>query len=100
MASIQFKAKIENMGEVGSDVVLYQYVCVPVLTRKHCDMAAFRNHPKYGAYANSDLFNGVLARIRQNVFNGQWLKLNAIPAGVTVDTTKFLAVVSIDVGAE
>ena len=26
----------------------FQYVAVPVLTRSHCDITAFRSHPKFG----------------------------------------------------
>lgn len=96
MATIRFKGKVQTMYYV-DDTVAYEYVHVPEFDRKHCDMAAFRSHPKYGAYANSDLFKGTLRRIRSDVFGGRPLKLNEIPEGVHVDTSGFLAVVTMEV---
>lgn len=96
MAKIQFKGKVQTMFNV-DNTVAYEYIQVPKFDRKHCDMGAFRQHPKYGSYANSDLFNGFLSRIRKDHFGGQVLKLNAIPEGVQVDTSGFLAVVTLDV---
>jgi hypothetical protein len=61
-------------------------------------MSAARQHPKYGAYANSDLFAGMLARIRRDVLNGRaYLRLNELPGNVTVDASGFLACVTIEV---
>ena len=102
MARITFKGKVQDVWYVGDDSApAYRYVQVPTLDRKHCDMAAFRAHPKYGAYANSDLFLGMLSRIRAQVFSdcatSGHMRLDRIPAGVTVDTSGFLAVVSFDV---
>jgi hypothetical protein len=97
MAKIEFKSKIRTMHSAGGEE-LYRYIDVPALDRKHCDMAAFRNHPKYGGYANSDLFKGMLSHIRKGMFgDGGKLRLDAIPAGVTVDASGFLAVVFFDV---
>lgn len=96
MATIQFKAKIQTVYNM-DDTPAYYYIHVPELDRKHCDMPAFRQHKKYGPYANSDLFKGMLKRIRSDIFQGRPLKLNAIPEGVTVDTSGFLAVVTIEV---
>ena len=95
MATIQFKGKVKSAYYV-DDTLAYRYIAVPALTRTHCDMAAFRSHPKYGAYANSDLFPGMLKGIRANVFAGDKLKLDAIPEGVTVDTSGFLATVTFE----
>lgn len=96
MATITFKAKPQTMLNI-DDTVAYRYVPVPTLARKHCDMHAFRTHPKYGTWANSDLFPGVLARIAQDTFGGSMLKLDRIPDNVTVDESGFLAVVTITV---
>lgn len=82
MANITFKAKIES-----------RRIKVPKLTRAHCDIAAFRSHPKFGAFANSDLFQSVLNRAVPLKF----IDLDAMPANVTVDTTGFLAIVTIQV---
>lgn len=89
-ATITFKAKLDK--ELG-------LIKLPVLTRNHCDMNAFRTHPKHGSYANSDLFPAMLARIKSEVF-GQgklFLRLDSIPENVSVDTSGFLAVVTITI---
>ena len=96
MATIKFKAKVQEMRNADGSLA-YEYLQVPEFDRKHCDMNTFRTHPKYGAYANSDLFKGVLKRIRSDVFGGGFLKLNAAPETVSVDTSGFLAVVTFEV---
>jgi hypothetical protein len=96
MATIKFKAKVQTMYSM-DDVPLYQFVQVPEFKRSHCDMNAFRKHDKYGAYANSDLFAGMLARIRKDRFSGAMLRLDQIPECVTVDATGFLVTVTFDV---
>jgi hypothetical protein len=93
-ATITFKAKVETMRSMEDDV-LYQYVTAPVLTRRHCNMDAWRLHPKFGAYANSDFFPGVLAKIRREHLNG-FIRLDRLPEHVTIDTSGFLAVVTLD----
>ena len=95
MAKISFKAKIQTVYNM-DDTVAYHCIKVPELTRSHCDMDAFRRHPKYRSYANSDLFPGMLRRIRKDKF-GETIRLDKLPDGVTVDTSGFLAVVSISV---
>ena len=102
MARIQFKSKPKRMLKAGPidgpQELDYLYIDVPELTRQHCDMGAFRIHPKYGPYANSDLFPGMLRRIRESTFGTSGrLNLNAVPAGVSVDTSGFLAIVTMDV---
>lgn len=97
MATITFKAKAVPCGNHdGSDRHLR--VRVPTLTRKHCDMAAFRKDARYSMYANSDLFPGMLRRIRDRVVykGGNDLRLDALPPGVRAETTGFLVQVSIE----
>jgi hypothetical protein len=96
MAKISFRAKLQQMFNM-DHTLAYEYINVPVLKRHHCDMQAFRTHDNYGAYANSDLFLGMLARIRRDRFKDGIIKLNDIPSGVTVDTSGFLALVEFDV---
>jgi hypothetical protein len=94
---IEFKAKLQTMFSV-DDTPLYQYVVVPEIKRTHVDMAAARQHPKFGGYANSDMFPGMLARIRRDILGGDaWLRLDRLPPNVEIDTTGFLAKVSVDV---
>jgi hypothetical protein len=99
MATIRFKAKIHTMYFAGEEAPAYNYVRIPTLTVNHCQpMHDFRVHPKYGCYANSDLFPQILKGIKESVFGtSNTLKMNNIPDGVTVDTSGFLAIVSFEV---
>lgn len=96
MATIQFKGKIEHLTYF-DDTPAYSRIKIPKLERRHCDMTAFRQHHKYGSYANSDLFPGMLARIKADTFGSDYLRLDRIPDNVTVDTSGFLAKVSFEV---
>lgn len=48
-------------------------------------------------YYNSDMFEGILNREYKRIIGEHktWARLDQLPDGVTVDTTKFLAVVTI-----
>lgn len=86
MATITFRA--QPIPVYNSDRTLaYRVISVPVLKRHHCDMAAFRKHPLYGMFANSDLFPNVLNKIRREIL-GTTLRLDQLPFGVTVDTSR------------
>jgi hypothetical protein len=93
-AKITFKGKVETLRYVDNTIASVR-IKVPTLERRHCDMNAMRQHPKYGSYANSDLFPAMLARIK-NERLGEYIKLDAIPEGVTVNQEGFLAVVTIE----
>lgn len=95
MAKIRFKAKAEQIYNP-DDSPAFRLVRVPVLTRAHCDMNAFRAHARFGPYANSDLFPNLLAKIRRERL-GESIRLDRIPEGVDVDSSGFLAIVSLDV---
>jgi len=98
MAKITFKGKVEQVYNM-DDTPAFLRIKVPEFKRSHCDMAAFRKHPKYGGFANSDLFAGILARIRRNTFGqySDYLRLDQVPEGVNVDASDFLAIVSFEV---
>lgn len=98
MATISFKGKAFTVYNA-DDTPAYEAVKLPArFTRSHCDMNAFRRHPKFGGLANSDLFPNILSKIKRDTFgNRDWVRLDQIPAGVTVDTSGFLAVVCFDV---
>lgn len=96
MPNITFRAKIETIYNM-DDTVAYQRVKVPKLAARHCDMAAFRADQKFGPYANSDLFPSVLARAVKALGVKDYIRLDAIPGGVSVDTSGFLAQVTISV---
>lgn len=97
MARIQFKAKPRAVWNATGETIEFHIIDVPTLTRKHCDMNAFRSHPKYGAYANSDLFPAMLLRLKTSITKpGGWLRVDQLPANVTIDTSGFLATVTIE----
>jgi hypothetical protein len=89
--------KIDKIHDVYNhdDSLAFRYVKKPKLTRSHCNMPEWRNHPKWGGYANSDLFTGILSRQTQHV--PELIKLEQLPAGVSIDTSGFLAQVTIAV---
>lgn len=96
MASITFKAKPEVIYNMDGTPA-YSRIKVPALSRSHCDMDSFRQHPTYRGLANSDLFKNVLSKIRRERL-GEYIRLDRdLPEGVTVDTSGFLASVSIEV---
>ena len=97
MATIKFKAKLHQVWNADGTPA-YQIINVPTFARSHCDMTAFRKHPKFGGLANSNLFPNVLARIRRDVFKGRnYFRMDNIPEGVSVDLSGFLAVIILNV---
>ena len=95
MATIRFKAKPEVIYNMDMTEA-YRRIKVPKLSRSHCDMASFRKHPKFGPYANSDLFANLLAKQLRDRAIKEYIRLDQIPESVTVDTSGFLAVVTIE----
>lgn len=97
-ATISFKTKIKTMYNP-DDSEAYRYVTVPVFKHCHCDMDAMRKHPRYGSFANSDLFLGILAKVRLGIVGkyGNHIKINELPDNISVDDSGFLAVVTITV---
>lgn len=95
MARIEFKGKPETIYNVDGTVA-FQRIKIPELKRSHCDMNAFRSHNKYGAYANSDLFLNLLAKIKRERL-GDYVRLDRVPEGVSVVPGPFLFSVSIEV---
>ena len=97
MATITFKGKIQTVYNM-DNTIAWEYVRVPMFKRQHCNMHDFRQHPKYGGLANSDLFPAVLQAIRKTIIDNTGdLRLDKAPANVTVDTSGFLATVIITV---
>lgn len=94
MANATFKAKPETIFN-HDGTPAYRRVKVPALERRHCDMAAFRSHAKFGAYANSDLFVGLLRRQLKEAGIGAYIRLDQLPPCVTVDESSFLVSVTI-----
>lgn len=93
MATIQFKTKLEKA--TWSD---FEYVMIPKLNKSHCNMDEFRQHNKYGAYANSDMFNNILGRIKTELFGASnMLRLDEMPENCTIETNGFFATITINI---
>ena len=90
MPNVTFKTNIQTVYNM-DETVAYQYVQVPELKRAHCDMTAFRRHPRYSSYANSDLFPNLLKRAIDGAGIGNIIRLDQLPNCVAVDTGGFLA---------
>ncbi len=89
MARITFKTKIKH----GTS---QDYIDVPLITSKHCDMNEFRKHPKFANIANSVLFEHALRKHLIEIGASSIIWLSRIPNGVTV-IPGFLATVIIEV---
>lgn len=94
MATIQFKTKTQTVYD-HDGTVAWRYVSVPRITTKHCNMDEFRNHPRYGAYANSDLFPSLIARALKQAQVGATIRTDRVPECVTIDDGGFLTQVTI-----
>ena len=91
---ITFKGKIRERRYVDGELA-YHYIPVPKLGRHHCNMSAFRASERWGMFANSELFAGVLAKLTREIFPRGYIRLDSIPGGVEVDQSGFLAEVTI-----
>lgn len=94
MPTVTFKAKPEAIHNA-DNTLAYRRVKVPTLTRRHCDMHAFRSHPKFGPYANSELFANLLAKQLRDRAIGPYIRLDRLPACVSADLSGFLATITI-----
>ena len=94
MPTVTFKAKPETIYNP-DNTPAWTWVKVPKLSRSHCNMHEFRTHKRFGCLANSDMFPGILARAVKAAGVGDHIRLDQIPDAVTVDTSGFLAKISI-----
>lgn len=97
MPNIQFSAKVRDVYNADGTLA-FKIVKVPKITRAHCDMCAFREHRVFGAYANSDLFDNLISKSLKTAGIGEYIRLDRVPQGVAVDTSSFLARVTIALG--
>ena len=101
MPAITFRAKVETVRNRDGSIA-FQRVKVPALTYAHCNMEEWRQHPKWGVLANSDLFIDCLRRQTALAIGGdhvRYLRLDRLPAVVSVDASGFLARVTINLDA-
>ena len=96
MPTVTFRAKLENVF-YADETLAYTCVKVPAIKHSHCDMNAFRNDKNFGSYANSDLFLGMVKGALKKLGVKEYIKLGELPQGVTVNTSGFIALVTIEV---
>jgi hypothetical protein len=94
--NITFKAKIRT-ARYADDTFAYEYIQVPAMKRHYCDMGKFRNSPKFGAYANSDLFLSMLERTVERAGVKKSQRMDLLPSCVSIDRSGFLAEVTISI---
>lgn len=83
---IQYKTKVKKMVD-GREYIEYK----KNLGRKDTPLK-----PHEHTYYNSDLFSSILTRTAQKAQDSRtWCYVDELPAGITLDTTGFLAVVTI-----
>lgn len=92
MHAIQYKTKVRQV-HVDDHGTLAPYIDFKrKLTRHDCNLK-----PCDHAYYNSDLFPAILNGYYQKIVKSKdWSLLSQLPEGVSVDTSKFLAVVTIE----
>ena len=100
--TITFRAKVQECNYTDGTIAS-RYIRVPKLTRSHVDMEAARRHKRWGSFANSDLFQNILAREAvaagcKIVGGGMRVDLlSPLPSAISIDTSGFLAQVTITV---
>ena len=94
MPTITFKTKIQGIRDAGT-MTFRDGFQMPRVKKNHCDMAAFRKHGRYGAFANSDMFESMIKRALP--VPGKYVWLDALPEGFAVDTSGFLAEVTVNI---
>jgi hypothetical protein len=94
MPTVHFKAKIEALTYVDGTSA-GERIKVPEIKSHHWDRESFRRAPRYSSYVNSDLMPGLVRRAIQALGVREYLHLDALPQGVDVDRSGFLAQVTI-----
>ena len=90
MAEIKFKAKaVEIAGR--------NAVKVPTIKAHHCNMAQFRTGHKLSGFANSNMFQQVLARELRQAGVTEWLYLDNLPACVSQVKKGFILEITINI---
>jgi len=75
----------------------YERIKVPALKRSHCDIKAFYKDKKYSGWVNCDFFISILERSLSKLGIREYIRLDQIPETVKIDTSGFLATVTIDI---
>lgn len=92
-ATITFKTKIKSMSYAGETENI-PYINYKVnISKNDCNLRPC-DHDWY----NSDMFNHMLKNAYRKAIRGKtWVKLSELPDNVTIDTSKFMAVVTVHI---
>ena len=92
-AVITYKVKVKQIGIAGETATEPYIEYKREIGRHDCDI-----RPHQHEYYNSDLFISMLKGAHKAATGGkQWCRLSQLPPSVAVDTSGFLAVVSVTV---
>ena len=88
---IEYRVKVRTFREADGSTPAY-FAPKRNITRADCTM-----RPTDHAFYNADVFPSMLNRLHSRIMGErEFVSLESLPAGVTVDTTGFLATVRID----
>ena len=97
---LEFKSKVKQYNYTDGTPGR-QFYNVPAFTRNHCSsLQAFRTSKRFGGFANSDFFPGILCGTVRNLGIGSRLYVDSIPEFVQIDTSGFLSVITITIPDE
>jgi hypothetical protein len=90
-ATVTFKTKVRHMQD-GDTGTTFEYIDYKrELSRHDCNLK-----PHQHDYYNSDLFPSMLKRAYETAIGGRpWVRLSCLPENVTVNSTGFLAIVTV-----
>jgi hypothetical protein len=94
MPNITFKAKVETVWHMDHSPA-YLRIRVPKIERRHCDMRSFEDDRRLGSYSNSNMFLPLVRRAMKDASIPEHIRLDAVPESVEIDTSGFLAQVTI-----
>lgn len=88
-AVICYKTKIKSFADNEGEYIDYKVN----VTKSDCNLK-----PHEHAYYNCDMFNSMLKRATLSAQNNKtWCRLSELPENITIDTSKFMAVVTIKI---
>ena len=93
MLTITFTVKMKPVYFVDGSLA-WEGAPLPKKLASYADRDAFRQSRRFGAYANSDLFESILQREVKRLGVSSYLKLGQLPECVTVETA-FMSTVTI-----
>lgn len=89
-ATITYKTKVKSFADNGGDYIDYKVN----IGKTDCNLQAHQHD-----YYNCNMFDSMLKRATLTAQNNKtWCRLSELPDGITVDNSKFMAVVTIKIG--